>query len=239
MNILSIDTSSTVSTVAIINEDKLIGEEIVNSKLTHSEKLMPAIDRVIKNCSMTIDNIDAIAVAVGPGSFTGIRIGISTAKALAHSKKKNIIGVSTLDGLALNMPMSHMLVCPILDARRDQVYTAVYKWDVDKLEIIKKREALSIDALLEFLKNRPERVIFLGDGVEKFKEIIREKLGDKSYFAPPSVSMPRASSIGQYALNRAMVGDFDNLYSLNGDYLRKSEAERQYEAKLQRCKEND
>ncbi|PAB59347.1 tRNA (adenosine(37)-N6)-threonylcarbamoyltransferase complex dimerization subunit type 1 TsaB [Anaeromicrobium sediminis] len=239
MKILSIDTSSIVSTVSIIDEHKLIGEEIVNSKLTHSEKLMPAIDRVLKNCEFTIDDIDVISVALGPGSFTGIRIGIATAKALAHSKGKNIIGVSTLDGLALNMPMCHMLVCPILDARRNQVYTAVYKWDKDNLEIIRKHEAIELDEVLEYLMARPESVVFLGDGVEKYREIIEEKLKDKAYFAPRSVNMPRASSIGEIALKRANSNDFDNLYGLNPIYLRKSEAERQYEEKMRKCGQND
>ncbi|MCT4592724.1 MAG: tRNA (adenosine(37)-N6)-threonylcarbamoyltransferase complex dimerization subunit type 1 TsaB [Anaeromicrobium sp.] len=239
MKILSIDTSSIVSTVSIMDEHKLMGEEIVNSKLTHSEKLMPAIDRVLKNCDLTIDDIDVIAVALGPGSFTGIRIGIATAKALAHSKGKNIIGISTLDGLALNMPMCHMLVCPILDARRNQVYTAVYKWDRDNLEIIRKHEAIELDSVLEYLMDRPESVVFLGDGVEKYRQVIEEKLKDKAYFAPNSVNMPRASSIGEIALKRASSNDFDNLYGLNPTYLRKSEAERQYEEKMRRCDSND
>ena len=127
MKILAIDTSSAVASAAILEDGKLIAEYILNNKKTHSQKIMPMIDEIIKDSDLTINDIDVFAAAYGPGSFTGLRIGVATAKALAHAVNKPLVEVSTLEGIAYNAVYSDLLLCPIMDARRNQVYNAVYK----------------------------------------------------------------------------------------------------------------
>ncbi|WP_129600285.1 tRNA (adenosine(37)-N6)-threonylcarbamoyltransferase complex dimerization subunit type 1 TsaB [Anaerophilus nitritogenes] len=236
MKILSFDTSSMVATIALIEDEKLIGEYIINHKRTHSQKLMPMIDELLKSCEVKIEEIDKIAVAKGPGSFTGIRIGIATAKGLAHALDIPVVGISTLDGLAFNLYNSNGLICPILDARRSQVYTAIYKWDNLNLNRIEEPIAVSIQKLCEILLKRPEPVIFLGDGVQSNKEYLLEVLKERAIFAPNSHNITKASSIGQLAMKSS---EDENFYELVPTYLRKSEAERQYEEKQKRCEENE
>ncbi|MCT4619751.1 MAG: tRNA (adenosine(37)-N6)-threonylcarbamoyltransferase complex dimerization subunit type 1 TsaB [Marinisporobacter sp.] len=237
MKILALDTSSIVATVAVMDDDQLIGEYIINHKRTHSQKLMPMIEELLKSCELAIKDMDIIAVAKGPGSFTGLRIGVATAKGLAHAVDIPVVGISTLDALAFNMPFSEGIICPILDARRSQVYTAVYKWDDETLNNIEEPIAISIEELVEKLLKRPEKVVFLGDGIKANKEYLIEKLKDRAVFPPNSVKMQRASSVAQLAMERAKNGEVENYYELVPTYLRKSEAERQYEEKMKRCGE--
>jgi tRNA threonylcarbamoyladenosine biosynthesis protein TsaB len=238
MKILALDTSSIVATVALMEDSKLIGEFTIHHKRTHSQKLMPMIAELMESCEMTIEEIDLIAIAKGPGSFTGLRIGIATAKGLAQVRNIPVIGVSTLDALAFNLPFCHGLICPLLDARRNQVYTAVYKWDGSALHCIERPMAVSIDKMIDKLSSRLEPVIFVGDGVEINKEILLQKLGERVVWAPNTAKMPRASSVAQLALQKAQKGDVENFYELTPEYLRKSEAERKYEEKIKRCEKD-
>ncbi|AOT69998.1 tRNA (adenosine(37)-N6)-threonylcarbamoyltransferase complex dimerization subunit type 1 TsaB [Geosporobacter ferrireducens] len=235
MLILALDTSSIVASVALMDEEKLIGEYIINHEKTHSQKLMPLIEALLTDCEHKLEEVDVIAVAEGPGSFTGLRIGVATAKGLAHGLDKPVVGISTLDGLAFNMPYCEGLICPILDARRNQVYTAVYKWEDGMLNRIFEPVAVSIEALTEQLKQRPEKVVFLGDGVKANEGFLREHLGNRVLLATQSAVMQRASSIAELALQKAKDGKLDSFYGLIPEYLRKSEAERQYEEKMKRC----
>ncbi|RKD23577.1 tRNA threonylcarbamoyladenosine biosynthesis protein TsaB [Caminicella sporogenes DSM 14501] len=237
MNILAIDTSSLVATVAVINEEKLLGEYTINTPMTHSQKLMPIIDELMKQLDLKMDDIDLIAVSRGPGSFTGIRIGVATAKGLAHPNNIPIIGISSLEGLASNIPFSEYLICPIMDARRNQVYTGVYKWEENKLNNIVEEAPLTIKELTDILLKRKEKVIFLGDGLNRYGKDIIDKFKDKAILAPQYISMQRASSIGQLAFNKVKNGDakLKSYLDIVPVYLRKSEAERQYEEKMKRC----
>lgn len=241
MNILSIDTSSLVATVAVINDDKLLGEYTINSPMTHSQKLMPIIDELLSTLELTMEDIDYIAISRGPGSFTGIRIGIATVKGLAHLRNIPIIGVSSLEGLAYNITYSNELICPIMDARRNQVYTGVYKWINHKLINIVDEAPLSIDELMDKLEEREEKIIFLGDGLGRYKDDIVSRMGDKASFAPLYVNMQRASSIAQLALDKINDGKSnpESYLNITPIYLRKSEAERQYEEKMKRCSEKN
>ena len=229
MKILAIDTSALVASVAVIDEEKLLGEYILNSKKTHSQTLMPMIQEVLKSAELELKEVDAIAVAKGPGSFTGLRIGAATAKGLAYAAKKPLIGVSTLEGLAYNLSFTKYQVCPIMDAKRNQVYTAIYKWKgqnyIEKLE----PSALQMDQLLEILQRKNKKVVFIGDGIPVYKQNIIEALGEKAFFALPSTNMQKASSIGLVALEKARLGDYEDVYSFAPVYLRKSQAEREYE----------
>ena len=235
MKILALDTSSIVATVAVLEENRLIGEIIVNHERTHSQKLMPMVAELLENCGLTIEDMDLVAVAEGPGSFTGLRIGVATAKGLAHALDIPVVGVSTLDALAFNLPFSEGLICPILDARRSQVYTAVYKWENGNLHKVEDHQAIGIEELVEILRQRPEAVVFLGDGVERNGDYLMQQLGNRAVFAPVTASMPRASSVAALAQQKAREQGVQSFYELIPTYLRKAEAERQYEEKEKRC----
>ncbi len=237
MNILALDTSSLVATVALMNREKLLGEYTINSPMTHSQKLMPIIDGLLSSLDLSMEDIDIIGVSRGPGSFTGVRIGIATVKGLAHSRNIPVIGVSSLEGLAYNTLYCKELVCPIMDARRNQVYTGVYKWVGYKLKTVVHEAPLGIDELMNKLKEREEKTIFLGDGLNRYKNEIIDSLGDRALFAPKFIGMQRASSIAQLALDKMDGGEVEveSHKTITPKYLRKSEAERQYEERMKRC----
>ena len=231
MKILAIDTSSMVASAAVMDGQKLLAEYIVNHKRTHSEQLMPIIEKVLESSGTSIREIDAIAVASGPGSFTGLRIGAATAKGLAHALGIKIVGVPTLDGLAFNLPHCQGIICPIMDARRNQVYTALYKWDRGGFYKLMPHCAIALSELLEEIKRREERVVFLGDGVPVHRETIRKELGDRADFAPKNADRQRASSIAELALQALERGEGQDAESFVPFYLRKSQAEREYDRK--------
>lgn len=231
MKILAIDTSSMVASAAVVDDDKLVAEYIINHKKTHSEQLMPIIEQVLQGCGTSIGEIDAVAVASGPGSFTGLRIGAATAKGLAHACGIKIIGVPTLDGLAFNLPYCQGIICPIMDARRNQVYTALYKWDQGSFYKLKPYCAMAISELLEDLRIRGERVVFLGDGVPVHRDIIKNVLGDRAEFAPRNAGRQRASSIAELAMEALRRGEGQSGDAFVPFYLRKSQAEREYDKK--------
>ncbi len=227
MNILAIDTSSLNATVSVINDDKLLGEFTISNKNTHSQIIMPMLDDMLKFAGVDIDDIDIFAAAIGPGSFTGLRIGIATTKALAQGGGKKIIGISSLHGLSENVYEEGKIICPIIDARRGDVYNALYL----NGECIQKERAINIETLLDELEEKQEKIVFVGDGVLLHKDLIIEKLSEKALFAPPSKIMAKASSIANLALKRAKNNDFDDIYNLEPIYLRQSQAEREYNNK--------
>lgn len=229
MMILAIDTTSSAASVALINEHQLIGEYTSNAKLTHLQKLMPMIEHLLNNCEVSFNDIQSIAVSQGPGSFTGIRIGVSAAKALAQVNDMPIIGVPTLKAMAYHFPSYRHIVCPILDARRHQVYSAAYIWEENKCKEMILPKAYELDPLLEKLNKLKREVMFLGDGVKVYKEKIVSKLGNTAKFAQPYLSMQKASSVAQLGLEMAKGKQFQSCYEMKPDYLRKSEAERNLE----------
>lgn len=228
MIILAIETTSSAASVALIDEYKLIGEYTSNAKLTHLQKLMPMIDHLLKNCDQSIDDVNMIAVSEGPGSFTGIRIGVSAAKALAQVKDIPIVSVPTLKALAYNIPCYPGVICPILDARRQQVYTCVYQWEYDDFKEIIEPGAYEIEELTEKLKDYKD-IMFIGDGIVPYKESIIHQLGDVAHFAPQYLKMQRASSVAQLGYKMYQKGWTLNCYEAKPNYFRKSEAERNLE----------
>ncbi len=232
MKILAIDTSSLVASAAIMDDDKLLAEYIINHRKTHSEQLMPIIEELLENCGMDIGEIDAVGVASGPGSFTGLRIGGATAKGLAHALNKPVIGVPTLDGLAFNLPFCEGIICPIMDARRHQVYTALYKWEGDGLFRLSRPRAVGIKDLVEELKDRQEMIVFLGDGVPVHRDYIEKELDRRARFAPHSAGRQRASSIGELAFRALKNNEQQEYNGFTPFYLRKSQAEREYDKKV-------
>lgn len=231
MKIMAIDTTSNVATVAIIEDSKLIGEFILNHKKTHSQKIMPMIEELMKSAELDINDIDIFAAANGPGSFTGLRIGVATIKALAHATKRRVVGVSTLESLAYNLPYCKYIICPIMDARRNQVYNGVYEWDDNVLKVIHTDRAIDIAQCLDDLKSHNKKVVFLGDGVDVHREYIKERMGEDAIFANSNVNAQRASSVAQCAYEKAQKGEDVSFLDLAPFYLRKSQAEREYDEK--------
>ncbi|NLM13657.1 MAG: tRNA (adenosine(37)-N6)-threonylcarbamoyltransferase complex dimerization subunit type 1 TsaB [Epulopiscium sp.] len=235
MKILALDSSGNVASVAIIEDDKLLIELTINYKKTHSQTLLPMIDSICKMVNVDLESLDYIAAASGPGSFTGLRIGVATAKGLAYALNKPIIGVPTLDGLAYNITYTDYLICPIMDAKRNQVYTAFYLWEEDILKRQSDYLAIEINECVKKAKEYNRPIIFLGDGVPVYKDKIKEEINDwRYYFAPPSCNMQKASSIGSLGMILAKEGKYQDSMEFIPFYLRKSQAEREYEAKTRR-----
>lgn len=239
MKVLAIDTSSIVATCAIMDDEKLIGEYILNHKRTHSQKIMPIIKEILTACDLDLEDIDVYAVAKGPGSFTGLRIGIATIKSLAHATDKPVVGIPTLEALAFNIPYCQGIIVPMMDARRDRVYTGIYKWQNGNLCVIEKPTTLDVDKLIDKLLERNESIVFNGDGTLVYKDKILSQLKDKALFAPKSVNMARAASIAELAMNKAKAGELENYMELVPDYMKKSQAQREYEEKNNCCGELD
>ena len=225
MKILAIDSCSNVATAALMDDDILIAQFSLNNKTTHSTKLLPQIEYMMKNAETEFADIDLFAVTVGPGSFTGERIGVATAKALAHAVNKPMVGVSALMAMAYNIKYTDYLICPIMDARREQVYTASFRWENDELITIKEDRAMALDELLEEIN---ENVIFFGDGVPVFKEKIAEKLGSKAHFAPANLLHINGGGVAECAKSEYKKGKACDYASLVPTYLRLSQAEREY-----------
>ena len=232
MKLLALDTSSIVATAAVMDGEKLMGEYIINHKKTHSQKLMPMLEEILKSCELSPKEIDIFGVAVGPGSFTGLRIGLATIKAMAQALDKPVVGVSTLEGLAFNLVYCKALICPIIDAQRNLVYTGLYQWDQMELNKVMEEEVYPIEDLLQNLKKRKEEIVFIGDALEKFKELIQEELKELALFPPSIVTMARASSIAELARRKAEKGKLLKASELLPVYMRKSEAEKKWEEKM-------
>lgn len=236
MKILGIDTSSEVATIAVMDENKLIGEYTINHKKTHSQKLMPMIEEMLRSCEISVDDIDLIGVAIGPGSFTGLRIGVATAKAMAHVRNIPIASINTLESLAFNMNLSKGIIYPILDAQRNQVYTCKFTWENNTMVALEDISVKDIDSLLEEIKERYEEAIVLGEAADLYKDKFE---GLKNvYISPNSHKLAKASSICELALQKYNKGEVSNCYEISPFYIRKSQAEVQYEEKLKRMSEN-
>ena len=239
MKILAMDSSGLVASVALICEGIMVAEYTTNFKKTHSQTLLPMIDEIVKMTGISLEEIDAIAVAAGPGSFTGLRIGSSTAKGLGLALKKPIIPVPTVEGIAYNLFGVNKLVCPIMDARRNQVYTGLYTFDKDEMKIIRDQKAVSIGEIVEEINSLNleeynifcEEVVFLGDGVPVFKEFIKENCKIPVSFAPAHMAMQRAGAVAIRAEYYYNQGKIETAADHKPDYLRLSQAEREFQEK--------
>lgn len=233
MRILALDSSGLVASAAIVEEGNLIGEYTIHYKKTHSQTLLPMLDTLIHMIELDMDTIDAIAVAAGPGSFTGLRIGSATAKGLGMAWNKPLIEVPTVEALAYNLAYADGLICPIMDARRNQVYTGIYQWKDKEFEVLEEQMAVSIDELLEKLKGYRQNIIFLGDGVPVFQAVIIEQLKESACFVPAHLMRQRAGAAGARALEYLKQGRTVSARLHKPDYLRLSQAERERKEKEQ------
>ncbi|UNC91444.1 tRNA (adenosine(37)-N6)-threonylcarbamoyltransferase complex dimerization subunit type 1 TsaB [Candidatus Contubernalis alkaliaceticus] len=231
MLILGIDTSTMVCSVALARENQIVGEYTLQNKKTHSQRLMPLISAVIENCDFTPGDLGGISVTCGPGSFTGIRIGVAAARALSQALGIPLVGIPTLDVLAFQFNYGEGLICPLLDARRGEVYSAVYRSSGEQIERITNYMAVPLRELLEFLIAAPEeKIIFLGDAMDKYRDLLQETLKARACFAPPFLRVNRGALVAYLGLNRICSEKHrDNYLHLKPMYLRRSEAEVKWE----------
>lgn len=232
MRILAIEASSLVASVAILTDDIITAEYTVNHKITHSQTLLPMIDVVCRMTEVEPESFDAIAVSGGPGSFTGLRIGSATAKGLGQALGIPLVHVPTLDAMAYNMYGTDMLICPIMDARRSQVYTGIYSFEADALKIHRQSSAMVIEELIKELDAICRRTVFIGDGIPVFREFIDEKASFEHEFAPAGINRQRASSVALLGAEYFAAGKTVTAAEHLPDYLRVSQAERERAERL-------
>ena len=236
MKILGIDTSTMAANVAVLEDDKLICEYTINTKKTHSQKLMPMIENMLKLSDLDIKEIDAIAICVGPGSFTGLRIGMATAKAMAHVNNIPLIGVNSLEILGANMDLCNRNICSILDAQRNQVYMNKYILKDYKITELEEISIKAIDELLEEISSSNEDWVLVGEAVYKYKEKIEEI--SNITIPSPANNITKASTLCFVARDKMLANDqVYNCYNINPMNIRKSQAEEQYEEKQKRLKD--
>lgn len=234
MKIITMDSSGLTASVAVLEDDILIGEYNIQYKKTHSQTLLPMLEEVKKMVELDLTTVDAIALAAGPGSFTGLRIGSATAKGLGLALKKPIIEIPTLTGLACNLYGTDKLVCPIMDARRNQVYTGIYEFVQKEEKPIRfsprslvEQCAVPIEEITDKCNAFGREVIFLGDGVPVFRERLAELLKIPYGFAPAHMNRQRAAAFGVLAFDYYKEGKFVEAGEHAPEYLRLSQAERE------------
>jgi len=226
MKLLTIDSATMVAGVSIVEENRLIGELTVNYQKTHSEKLLTAVDHLLEDVGLRISDMDAFGIVSGPGSFTGLRIGMATVKGFAQALNKPVVTVSTLESLAHNLNCVTGLVCPILDAQRNQVYTAIYRGIGDgNLEAMSQEQAMGIEDLITFLQSYDDQKIYLlGDGIARFADQIKDALTQTIVTTHQHV-INRAGSAGVLAYQRLLQGKTCRYDQASLRYLRPSYAE--------------
>lgn len=231
MKILALDASGIVASVAIASEEEIIAEYTIKHKKTHSQTLLPMIDKVLKFAEVDLKDIEYIAATEGPGSFTGLRIGAATAKGLSQALNIPIVNVPTLEALAYNIVEADKLICPIMDARRGNVFAAIYKMSNEGLEVIRKQEALPIEDLIKDINALEKNIIFVGDGINVHKDYIKNYLRVDYIFAPAYSREQKAASVVGVALDYIKKNKYVQSKDFKPVYLRKSQAERELELK--------
>ncbi len=230
MKILAIDSTAIVASVALCDDENLIALYTVNNGNTHSETLLPMVESILKEAKLAPADIELFAVSNGPGSFTGVRIGCATIKGLAFGRKVPCIGVSTLEALAYNLKGSDGIICPVMNARRNQVYNALFRFEGDKLIRLCDDRAIAVSELTEELE-KEEKIYLSGDGVSITAPLIpNEKLG----FTHPVMAHQNAYSIAMCALDAYKNGNYVTDIDLAPTYLRPSQAERERMERLEK-----
>lgn len=229
MKVLAIDTSGSNCSCCLTDEKNVICDFNLNIGATHSETLLPMIDEIFKFSKLDIRDVDVLACSIGPGSFTGLRIGLATIKGFALTLDKKVIGVSTLLALANNVSNFDGIICSILDARNNNVYAGLYKYIENEVVQIDDYIVEDLDTLITILKKQNSKIMFVGDGSVSFKDNFEKELVEKAYFAPFHLNNQLSSSVAKIAIKRALKDDFDNQDTLNPLYLKKSQAERMLE----------
>ncbi len=239
MKVLAIESSGLTASVAVVEETRTVAEYTVDYKKTHSQTLLPMIDEVVRMTDLDLAEIDAIAVSGGPGSFTGLRIGSATAKGLGLALDKPLIHVPTVDGLAYQVYGCRDIICPIMDARRNQVYTGIYTFsasagkkegtrEVDPVfQVLRMQMAIAVEDLIRRLNNYNRPVVFLGDGVPVYREMLSAGLKVPYSFAPSYMNRQRAAVVGALGIRYYKAGKYETAMEHQPEYLRQSQAERE------------
>ena len=238
MRIVGIESASMTASVAIVNEDFVEAEYTVNHKKTHSQTLLPMLDEIARMAELDWKAVDAIAISGGPGSFTGLRIGSATAKGLGLALDKPLVHVPTLAAMAYQVPYADAVVCPMLDARRSQVFTGLYRWS-PAFETVMAPCAMDIRELVAKLNERGEPVLFLGDGLVPALPVIREECRVEYHVVPPHASRASAAAVAALGLEMFRKGETETAAEHVPEYLRVSQAERVRAEKLAKQKEQD
>lgn len=223
MKVLGIDTSTSFGSVGLMDDGEVISDYLLNIMVTHSERLLGAIELVLREARCPIGDIDGWAISLGPGSFTGLRIGVSTVKGLAFATGKPVAGVSTLDVLASQIAPTSYLISPILDARKKEVYTAFYRYEEgSSLKRQSDYQAIRPEDLVIKIK---EQTIFLGDGVKTYGDFLLNSLPSLAIFPPAPLHFPHGSMVAKLGFELLKKGEYLNLSTFAPFYIRPSEAE--------------
>ena len=231
MKIIGIESASLTASAAILDENSLIAEYTMNYKLTHSQTLLPMIAEIVERTALDWEEVSAIAVSGGPGSFTGLRIGVATAKGLGLARKIPVVHVPTLDAMAYSFCGYEGLVCPMLDARRGQVFTGLYRVK-DSFEVVKESQAADLKEWLQMLNEMGEPVMLLGDGTAAGVAVIRECLTIPYRIAPAHLNTARAASVAALGMKLFQKGKAVDAAEIAPEYLRVTQAERVRAEKL-------
>ena len=231
MKILGIDSSAKFCNLGLIEDEDILIEYTINgSRKKHSSILVPAIKNLLKTIDLKIEEINGIAVSMGPGSFTGLRIGLCVAKGLCYARSLPLLGIPTLDAMAFPFKEIPYLICPVLESKKDEIYDVVFRGGVS-LHRVMDYKCEDIQSLLARLSPLKEKIIFSGDGIKKYRDIIKNKIGKNALFIDSQLNFPVAASIAFLGLNKLKKGEEDNVSTLSPFYLRKSEAEIIWEKK--------
>lgn len=232
MKILAIESSAVTASVAILTEKVLTAEYTVNYKKTHSQTLLPMISEICRMTETAPETLDLIAVSAGPGSFTGLRIGVATGKGLALALKKKMVAVPTLAAMAYNYAGDSRLLCPVMDAKRQRLYTGIYTFSAGELQVLVPQCLLTYEDLAGRLNAYGRPAVLIGDGVLPARETFAAQLSCPYEIAPAHQCTQRAGSVALLAEEMAARGEWTDAASLRPDYLRPSQAERALQEKL-------
>lgn len=227
MILIAIESSGLVASVAIVTEDSMLAEYTINHKKTHSQTLLPMLDEIVKMTGLELQDVDAVAVSAGPGSFTGLRIGSATAKGLGLALDKPIVAVPTLDSLAYNLFGTDKLICPMMDARRSQVYTGLYEFSGASLSVFMNQSVMPVEEIISRLNVIGRDVIYLGDAVPIYKTVIDELTKVGYSYAPVHMNRQRAGSVGALGVKLYKDNNIQTASEHQPIYLRMSQAERE------------
>jgi tRNA threonylcarbamoyladenosine biosynthesis protein TsaB len=222
MLVLGIETATKTGGVALVSEQGVMAEYTLNIEVTHSERLMATVDRALSDTGTALSSIDGFAVSLGPGSFTGLRIGVATVKGLAFTTERPVAAVPSLKALAWNLPASAYPVCPLLDARKREVYAALYRHEQGGMTTLMPEQVLTLRELAEQVR---ERAVFTGEGARLFRDEVRGLFGDRALFAPLAAMTPSAASVAEIGLHMLRNGARTDPDELTPLYIRRPEAE--------------
>lgn len=220
--LLTVDTSTAAGSVAVSRGEALLGEILLNVRNTHTDRLLLTLRQLLADVGLQIEDVTAYGVVLGPGSFTGVRVGVATVKGLALATSKPVVGVSSLQAIAMQFPFSRLPLCALLDARKKEVYAGLYNWQGGRPVASRPETVIDPDLLLSGLE---EEVLFAGDGSVAYRTLIARRLGSRAHFAPWPLHAPRASAAAALALDSLRAGETIPLEQLAPCYIRPSEAE--------------